>query len=156
MQVIRSSTARSILTTSSPSLPQSAGPPTAPAPAAGSDAKAIVAELSKLEGVKACAIVFSDGLSLAANLPEEYEADALCAMAPEILKRINQQMNGANLGTLHHLTLFCEKAPVSFFAHENICLAVLHSTGEISPETRARLGRATTELARQYATPDAA
>ena len=120
-----------------------------------SAAKSIVAELTALEGVKACAIVFADGLSLAGNLPAEYEADALCAMAPEVLKRINQQISGANLGALRHLTLFCEKAPVSFFAHENICLAVLHSTSEITPATRGRLEGATLELAREYAAPQA-
>ncbi len=131
-----------------PSVSKEAEPPT-------SAAKSIVAELTALEGVKACAIVFADGLSLAGNLPEEYEADALCAMAPEVLKRINQQMSGANLGALRHLTLFCEKAPVSFFAHENICLAVLHSTSEITPATRGRLESATLELAREYAAPQA-
>jgi hypothetical protein len=74
-------------------------------------------------------------------------------MAPEIVKRINEQMLGANLGTLQGITLFCEKAPVSFFAHGQICLAALHSTGEIAPATRARLGEITAELAQIYQEP---
>ncbi|HEY5036043.1 MAG TPA: hypothetical protein VII74_02800, partial [Chthoniobacterales bacterium] len=114
------------------------------------DAKSVVAHVSGLPGVRACAVVFSDGLSLAGNLPPEYEADALCAMAPEILKRINEQMIGANLGALHGVTLFCEKTLVSFFAHDNICLAALHSGAEIARETRAHLDQLTTELARIY------
>jgi predicted regulator of Ras-like GTPase activity (Roadblock/LC7/MglB family) len=121
--------------------------------AAKPDGKSIIAELSQLAGVKGCAVVFSDGLSLAGNLPAEYEADALCAMAPELVKRIHQHMSGANFGALRHLTLFCEKAPVSFFAHENICLAVLHASAEISAETQARLHQATLDLARHYTQP---
>ncbi len=115
------------------------------------DAKSAVTHACRLPGVSACAIVFSDGLSLAGNIPDVYEADALCAMAPEIVKRIEEQMNNANLGALRGITVFCAKAPVSFFAHGNICLAALHSAGEIAAEIRDRLGRTTQELARMYA-----
>ena len=41
------------------------------------DAKTVVAHVGKMPGVKACAIMFGDGLSLAGTLPEEYEADGL-------------------------------------------------------------------------------
>ena len=119
------------------------------------DAKTVAGHLSRLPGVRACAIVFSDGLSLAGNIPEEYEADALCAMAPSILQRIGEQMDGAKFGTLSCLTLYCAKTPVSLFAHGNICLAAIHAEGEITPEVRARLGRATQELARMYTQPNA-
>jgi predicted regulator of Ras-like GTPase activity (Roadblock/LC7/MglB family) len=115
------------------------------------DAKSVVVHVSRLPGVSACAIVFSDGLSLAGNIPEEYEADALCAMAPSILKRIDEQMFGAKFGALNSLTLFCAKMPVSLFAHGNICLAAIHSDGEISAEVRDRLDHTTQELARMYA-----
>jgi predicted regulator of Ras-like GTPase activity (Roadblock/LC7/MglB family) len=117
------------------------------------DAKSIVTHASRLPGISACAVVFSDGLSLAGNIPAEYEADALCALAPSILKRISDQMIGANLGPLNGITLFCAKTPVSFFAHGNICLAALHSAGEIAAEVRARLESAVRELARIYAQP---
>ncbi len=117
------------------------------------DAKTMVAHASKLPGVLACAIVFSDGLSLAGNIPAEYQTEALCALAPSIMKRINDQMVGATLGPLDGITLYCAKTPVSFFAHENICLAVLHSDGEIASDVRARLSCAARELARMYAQP---
>ena len=77
----------------------------------------------------------------------------LCALAPSIMKRIDDQMIGANLGPLNGITLFCAKTPVSFFAHGNICLAALHSAGEIAAEVRARLSCAVRELARIYAQP---
>ncbi len=117
------------------------------------DAKTVVAHTSKLPGVLASAVVFSDGLSLAGNIPAEYQTEALCALAPSIMKRINDQMVGATLGPLHGITLYCAKTPVSFFAHENICLAVLHSDGEIASDVRARLSCAARELARMYAQP---
>ena len=119
----------------------------------GLDAKAVVAHASRLPGVSACAIVFSDGLSLAGNIPTEYEADALCGIAPEIMKRIAEQMISAHFGALQGLTLFCARKPVSFFAHGNICLAALHSTGELAGEIRERLAHTTEELARIYAQP---
>ena len=115
------------------------------------DAKSVVGHVSRLPGVSSCAIVFSDGLSLAGNIPADYEADALCAMAPSILKRIGEQMVGAKFGALNSLTLFCGTTPISLFAHGNICLAAIHSGGEIAPEVRDRLGRTAQELARMYA-----
>ncbi|HEY3662178.1 MAG TPA: hypothetical protein VGL24_03410 [Chthoniobacterales bacterium] len=142
-------------------LPESSIPATAPAVRSALqvafdtdevlDAKAIVAQTSKLPGVSACAIVFSDGLSLAGNIPAEYQTEALCALAPSIVKRINDQMVGASLGPLNGITLYCAKTPVSFFAHGEICLAALHSGGEITAEVRARLSCAARELAAMYA-----
>jgi len=117
------------------------------------DAKSIVACASRLPGVSACAIVFSDGLSLAGNIPTEYEADALCALAPSIVKRIDDQIIGASLGQLNGITLYCAKTPVSFFAHGNICLAALHSADALAAEIRARLSCVVRELAQMYAQP---
>ncbi len=117
------------------------------------DAKSVVAHASRLPGVSGCAVVCDDGLGLANNLSAEFEAEALCAMAPEIIKRIDEQMTGAHLGALRSLTLFCENAAVSFFAHGHVCLAAVHSTPELTSEVRQRLGRVTGELAAMYAQP---
>ena len=114
-------------------------------------AKSVVDRVSHLPGLIACAIVFSDGLSLAGNIPAEYEAEALCGLAPSIVRRISDQMMGTNLGSLSGITLFCAKAPVSFFTHGNICLAAIHSAGEIAAEIRDRLGCIAQELAWMYA-----
>jgi predicted regulator of Ras-like GTPase activity (Roadblock/LC7/MglB family) len=118
------------------------------------DAKAVVAQASKLDGVQACAIVFSDGLSLAGNIPPEYEVDGICAIAPAIVKRLDAQMASAKLGHLSGITLFCSKAAVTFFTHGNICLAALHSGGsELTGESRTKLGHLAEELSRTYAVP---
>ncbi len=115
------------------------------------DAKTVLVHVSRLPGVSSCAVVFSDGLSLAGNIPADYEADALCATAPSIMKRISEQMLGAKFGALGAVTLYCSKTPVTLFAHGNICLAALHSGDEIAAEVRDRLGRTAQELARMYA-----
>jgi predicted regulator of Ras-like GTPase activity (Roadblock/LC7/MglB family) len=118
------------------------------------DAKAVVAQASKLDGVEACAVVFSDGLSLAGNIPGEYEVDGICAIAPAIVKRLDAQMASAKLGALSGITLFCAKAAVTFFAHGNICLAALHSAGsELTGEIRMKLNQLAEELSRTYAAP---
>ncbi len=117
------------------------------------DARGVVALASKLPGMSACAIVFSDGLSLAGNIPPEYGAEQLCALGPLIVRRVGEQMAGTHLGELTSVTLFCAKTPVSFFAHGNICLAALHAEHEISTEIRARLQTVVRELARTYAQP---
>jgi predicted regulator of Ras-like GTPase activity (Roadblock/LC7/MglB family) len=116
------------------------------------DAKAAVAQASSLPGVQACGIVFSDGLSLAENLPSACEMDGLCAIAPAFMKKIGEQVGGARVGPLTGVTLFCGQAGITFFAHGNICLAALHSACEaLTAEVRARLDRVAKELAQTYA-----
>ena len=117
------------------------------------DAKAVVAHVSKMAGVKACAIMFGDGLSLAGSLPEAYEADGLCAMAPALLQRIENHMVETKLGTLRAMTLSCSSAAVTFFMHDNLCLAALHVKEELASDVRERLASTVQELSKQYSTP---
>jgi predicted regulator of Ras-like GTPase activity (Roadblock/LC7/MglB family) len=114
------------------------------------DAKSVVAYVDKMSGVKACAFMFGDGLSLAGTLPTEYQADGLCAMAPSVLKRIENHMVESNLGGLQAMTLSCAKAAITFFMDGNLCLAALHASEELIPETRERLARVVHELSRKY------
>jgi len=117
------------------------------------DAKAVVAHVGRMAGVKACAIMFGDGLSLAGNLPEVYEADGLCAMAPSLLQRIEDHMAETKLGALRAMTISCAHAAVTFFMHDNLCLAALHAKDELAADVRERLARAVHELSRQYSHP---
>lgn len=115
------------------------------------DAKNVVAHASRLPGVRACAIVFSDGLSLAGNIPAEFKIDPLCAIAPALVKKCQEQLPAANLGTFAGLTLSCTKSAVTFFADGDICLAALHWAGqEIEIATRTQLSSVTEGLARTY------
>jgi predicted regulator of Ras-like GTPase activity (Roadblock/LC7/MglB family) len=117
------------------------------------DPKGVVARLSQLPGVQACAIIFSDGLSLASNIPPELGADKLCAVAPEIARRLERPIVDLSLGAVHAITIFYTKAPVSFFAHGSICLAAVHSADQFASETRDRLEHITQELGKIYAQP---
>jgi predicted regulator of Ras-like GTPase activity (Roadblock/LC7/MglB family) len=117
------------------------------------DAKGVVAHINKIPGVKACAIMFGDGLSLAGSLPPEYETDGLCAMAPSLMQRIENHMVETKLGALRGMTLTCLKGAVTFFMHENLCLAALHAGGDLATEAREKLTRVVHELSRKYSNP---
>ena len=118
------------------------------------DAKQVIARASALPGVKACAITFSDGLSLAGNLPPEIAADGLCAIAPSLLQRIDKHMGESKLGPLVTVTLHSADAAVSFSAKGNICLTALHAEDGLAPETRGQLADLVEQLSRTYAQPE--
>jgi len=115
------------------------------------DPKEVVAEASALPGVKACAITFSDGLSLAGELPEQIAAEGLCAMAPALLERIDQHVRETKLGSLTAVTLYTSGSALSFFAHGNICLTALHAEGSLVPKTRTQIAELVEKLSHTYA-----
>src|SRR5262249_15167493 len=77
------------------------------------DAKEVVSRVNALAGVKACAITFSDGLSLAGELPAEIFADGLCAMAPSIFERVAQHVRATKLEPLAGITLYAGSSAIS-------------------------------------------
>jgi predicted regulator of Ras-like GTPase activity (Roadblock/LC7/MglB family) len=113
-----------------------------------------VAQTSALPGVKACAITFSDGLSLAGELPEEISAEGLCAMAPSILERVAQHVRATKLGPLAAVTLYTSGSAVTFFARKNICLAALHAEDSLSPKTRTEIADLVEKLSNTYTQPE--
>jgi predicted regulator of Ras-like GTPase activity (Roadblock/LC7/MglB family) len=118
------------------------------------DPKEVVAQASALAGVKACAITFSDGLSLAGELPEEIAAEGLCAMAPGLLERIAQHVRATKLGSLVAVTIYTSGSAVSFFAQGNICLTALHAEGSLPPQSRTQILELVEKLSRTYAQPE--
>jgi predicted regulator of Ras-like GTPase activity (Roadblock/LC7/MglB family) len=117
------------------------------------DAKGVVALVNKIPGVKACAILFGDGLSLAGGLPAELDTDGICAMAPSLMQRIENHLVDTKLGALRGMTLSCVKGSITFYMHENLCLAALHADIDLPGETRDKLGRIVHELSRKYSHP---
>jgi len=118
------------------------------------DPKEVVAQTTALAGVKGCAITFSDGLSLAGELPKEIAAEGLCAMAPAILERISQHVRETKLGSLVAVTLYTSGSAMSFFAQGNICLTALHAEGSLPPRTRTQIAELVEKLSRTYAQPE--
>jgi predicted regulator of Ras-like GTPase activity (Roadblock/LC7/MglB family) len=117
------------------------------------DAKGVVAHVNKIPGIKACAILFGDGLSLAGTLPAELETEGLCAMAPALMQRIENHVVDTKLGALRGMTLSCAKGAITFYMHENLCLGALHADLDLPTETREKLSRIMHELSRKYSHP---
>jgi predicted regulator of Ras-like GTPase activity (Roadblock/LC7/MglB family) len=117
------------------------------------DPKKIVSQANALPGVKACAITLSDGLTFAGELPEEVNADGLCAMAPPMLERIAQHLRDTKLGQLVAMTLYASNSAISFFARGDVCLTALHDTS-LATETRAHLAEFVEKLSKTYAQPE--
>jgi len=118
------------------------------------DAKQVVARAIELPGVDGCSITFSDGLSLAGNLPAAIGADGLCAVAPTLLQRIDKHMLDTKLGSLNSMTLRGTNSALTFFMLGNICLSALHSAGELVADTRAQLAQMVDKLSRTYSQPE--
>jgi predicted regulator of Ras-like GTPase activity (Roadblock/LC7/MglB family) len=117
------------------------------------DAKGVLVLVNKIPGVKACSILFGDGLSLAGSLPAELETDGICAMAPSLMQRIENHLVDTKLGQLRGMTLSCLKGAITFYMHENLCLAALHADLDLPGETREKLSRVVHELSRKYSHP---
>ncbi|HEX8077032.1 MAG TPA: hypothetical protein VF511_04405, partial [Chthoniobacterales bacterium] len=117
------------------------------------DAKGVVALVNKMPGVKSCAILFGDGLSLAGNLPAELETEGLCAMAPSLMQRLENHLVETKLGLLRGMTLSCVKGAITFYMQENLCLAALHAEADLPADTRDKLCRVVHELSRKYSHP---
>ena len=117
------------------------------------DAKVVVEELTNLSGIKGCAFMFGDGLSLAGSLPPEYETEGLCAMGPGLMQRIQSHMVETKLGVLESMSLSCTKGTISFFVHQNLCLAAFHADQQLATEVREKLAHAVHELSQKYTHP---
>src|SRR2546423_2983566 len=117
------------------------------------DAKGVVALVNKIPGVKACSILFGDGLSLAGSLPAELDTDGICAMAPSLIQRVENHLVDTKLGLLRGMTLSCMKGAITFYMQENLCLAALHGDLDLPGEKRDKLSRVVHELSRKYSHP---
>ena len=117
------------------------------------DAKAVVALVNRIPGVKSCAIHFGDGLVLAGSLPAELETEGICAMAPSLMQRLENHLVDSKLGLLRGMTLSCTKGVITFYMHENLCLAALHADLDLPAETREKLSRVVHEMSRKYSHP---
>ena len=111
-------------------------------PTRNSTRKRWCALVNKIPGVKACAIVFGDGLSLAGSLPAELETEGLCAMAPSLMQRVENHLVDAKLGQLRGMTLSCTKGQPS----HSICTKIFASPrcmqlADLPGDSREKLSR---------------
>ena len=97
--------------------------------------------------------MFEDGLALAGNLPDDFQAGGLCAIAPSMLTKINRHTVDTKFGPLVSMTLAWNNAQLSFFMAGTVCMGVVHSEPILPAETYYRLAAMTDELSRTYAQP---
>ncbi len=114
------------------------------------DAKAAIALACALPGVASCSVIFTDGLIIAGNIPDEMHMEGLSAVAPTMLQKLQKHMCETQLGPLSSMTVHGEKSPVTFFGAGDLCLTAVHNGVELSAESRRELGRITQELSRTY------
>jgi len=114
------------------------------------DAKAAIALACALPGVASCSVIFTDGLIIAGNIPDEMHMEGLSAVAPTMLKKLQKHMSETQLGPLSCMTVHGEKSPVTFFSAGDLCLTAVHNGSELSAESRRELSRITQELSRTY------
>jgi hypothetical protein len=74
-------------------------------------------------------------------------------MAPSLMQRVENHLVDTKLGQLRGMTLSCLKGAITFYMHENLCLAALHSDLDLPSETREKLSRIVHELSRKYSHP---
>ena len=117
------------------------------------DAKAVASHIGGLPGVKGCAIMFADGLSLAGSFPPEYGAEGLCALAPSIMQRVEKHLVETKLGALRTLTLSCAESAITFLTRDNLCIAVLHPHDKLAADVRKKLPRILEALSLKYTHP---
>jgi predicted regulator of Ras-like GTPase activity (Roadblock/LC7/MglB family) len=115
-----------------------------------SDAKAAIALACALPGITSCSVIFADGLIIAGNIPDEMHMEGLSAVAPTMLKKLQKHMCETQLGPLSCMTVHGERGPVTFFGAGDLCLTAVHSSAELSAESRRELSRITQELSRTY------
>src|SRR5438477_2070287 len=114
------------------------------------DAKAAIALACALPGVASCSVIFTDGLIIAGNIPDEMHMEGLSAVAPTMLQKLQKHMCETQLGPLSSMTVHGQKSPVTFFGAGDLCLTAVHNGVELSAESRRELGRITQELSRTY------
>lgn len=114
------------------------------------DAKVVVRLISSLPGLKACNLMFGDGLHLAGNFPAPEEMEGFCAMAPLTFSKLNHFSTELTLGEASSFTIFAEKDPVSIFMAKNICMAVQHAGRSFLPGVREKLTSVVHELSKMY------
>ncbi len=120
------------------------------------DAKQLVARATAMPGVASCSVTFTDGLSLAGNIPNDMGIEGISAMAPAMLQRMEKHMSNTKLGQLSAMTLHCTESPVTFVMCGNICLTAVHNGQELTAATRGKLAALTQEISETYSQPEKA
>jgi hypothetical protein len=118
------------------------------------DAKRAIARASGLTGVAGCTVSFTDGLSLAGNIPGDLQAEGICSIAPALIDKIDNHLEDTRLGGLVAMSLHCGDSSLTFFKQDKLCLTAWHKNGQdLSTETREQLAQLLQQVSQAYPEP---
>ncbi|MGF1655910.1 MAG: hypothetical protein ACFCU3_02920 [Verrucomicrobiales bacterium] len=114
------------------------------------DAKNVVRLAGSLPGLGGCLLMFADGLPLANSMPDSIDDNAFSAIVPRFFSKVTDYAKDMKIGSVETVTVYTDAQPVSFFMHENICMALVHSKSRFLPGVRENLTVVIQELAKMY------
>jgi len=118
------------------------------------DAKRAIARASGLSGMAGCLVSFTDGLTLAGNIPGDLAIDGICSIAPALIDKIDNHLEDTKLGGLIAMTLHCGESSLTFFKQDKLSLTAWHKNGQdLSAETREQLAQLLQKVSRRYQEP---
>lgn len=114
------------------------------------ESRSITRLATELPGIAACMVMFSDGLRIAGELPETFNSEAFCAIAPHFYQRVEKYAGDLALSRPRTVTIYTDDHHVSLFLHEPVCVAVLHQNRGFMPGVREKFLVIVEELAKLY------
>jgi hypothetical protein len=118
------------------------------------DAKRAVARASGINGVAGCLISFTDGLTLAGNVPSDLAIDGICSIVPALIDKIDNHLEDTKLGGLIAMTLHCGELSLTFFKQDKLCLTAWHKNGQdLNAEARVQLAQLLQKVSISYREP---
>ena len=153
--------------TSNPQHPTETSPASSPGPLTapggshdsvpkveGIDAKRAVARASGINGVAGCLISFTDGLTLAGNVPSDLAIDGICSIVPALIDKIDNHLEDTKLGGLIAMTLHCGELSLTFLKQNKLCLTAWHKNGQdLNAESREQLAQLLQKVSQSYREP---
>jgi hypothetical protein len=118
------------------------------------DVKRAVARASGINGVAGCLISFTDGLTLAGNVPSDLAVDGICSIVPALIDKIDNHLEDTKLGGLIAMTLHCGELSLTFFKQDKLCLTAWHQNGQdLNAAAREQLAQLLQRVSKSYREP---
>lgn len=114
------------------------------------DARNVIAHILKLPGISGALLGTADGLKLAGSLSSAMNSDALCAITPSIMARLDKFAEETKLTNMGSFTLSTSSNLLSIFHQTGISLFIEHEKKEFAPGIRSRLVTVASHLAKIY------
>ena len=92
-------------------------------------------------------VTLPDGLRVASEVPEEFNADTLAAFVPQLFERMNQSARELRMGALNNVSFTVGNVPWKIFRVNAVYVAAFGRPGESMPS--ADLAALASELDRK-------